>query len=309
MALDNTDLRYADNFAWNAHDFVYGVSLNNLPTVQDLWNTTPTWGFPYNGSPLAPAPGASALIDGGLGATQVGGATLYSMIDRTLYAEAGAYTTFAKNFQQAMGAWAPDQNQIDGGAPYWRVALQHDWDGHYLAIGHYGFRANVFPSGDKSAGTDRYTDLALDATYQFLGNLDHIFEVKTTYIRESQELYATRALVGTAFTANQLKTYKINAAYTFLQTYNLTFGYNRISGNRNMDIYNTDAGYSLNGRPDSNYFTVDVSYVPFGKSNSYLQPWLNLRVGLQYVAYTQFNGSSKHAEDNNTLLLNGWLAF
>jgi hypothetical protein len=309
LALDNTDLRYADNFAWNAHDFVYGVSLNNLPTVQDLWNTTPTWGFPYNGSPLAPAPGAAALIDGGLGATQVGGATLYSMIDRTLYAEAGAYTTFAKNFQQAMGAWAPDQNQIDGGAPYWRVALQHDWDRHYLAIGHYGFRANVFPGGDKSAGSDRYTDLALDATYQFLGNLDHIFEVKTTYIRESQELYATRALGGTAFTANQLNTYKINAAYTFLQTYNLTFGYNRISGNRNMDIYNTDAGYSLNGRPDSNYFTVDVSYVPFGKSRSYLQPWLNLRVGLQYVAYTQFNGSSKHAEDNNTLLLNGWLAF
>jgi len=309
LALDNTDVRFSDQATLAGQDLVYGISANNLPTVQDLWNTTPVWGFPFNSSPIAPAPSAAALIDGGLGATQVGGATLYSMINRLLYVEAGAYTTFAKNFQQAMGAWAPDQNVIDGGAPYWRVALQHNWDGQYVEIGHYGFRANVFPGGDRSFGTDRYTDLAVDATYQYLGDMTHIFELRSTYIRENQELFATHAAGGSPFSNNQLNTFKINAAYTFQQTYGLTFAYNRITGTKNTGIYNTDAGFAMSGKPDSEFFTVDLSYVPFGKNYSMLDSLMNLHVGLTYIGYNKFNGTSFHAGDNNTLLLNGWLAF
>ena len=49
------------------------VSVNNNPTVQDVWNTTPAWGFPYIASSLAPQfspPGT--LIEGALAGKVVG---------------------------------------------------------------------------------------------------------------------------------------------------------------------------------------------------------------------------------------------
>jgi hypothetical protein len=65
-ALDNTDIRFADHTTLAGQPLVYGVSLNNSPTVQDLWNTTPVWGFPYASSPVAPTPAAAVLLDGSL---------------------------------------------------------------------------------------------------------------------------------------------------------------------------------------------------------------------------------------------------
>jgi hypothetical protein len=34
-----------------------------------------------------------------------------------------------------------------------------------------------------------------------------------------------------------------------------------------------------------------------------------VRLAAQYVAYTQFNGSTRHAGDNNTLYLSLWTAW
>jgi hypothetical protein len=178
-----------------------------------------------------------------------------------------------------------------------------------VALGHYGLRANILPGGIRSSGADRYTDLALDATYQYLANYDHIFELKSTYIRETQELVAGVRLGNTPFANNQMNTFKINAAYTFLQTYSATFGYNQTTATANTGLYNTAGGFAVSGRPDSAYYTVELNYIPFGKDASVLASLMNLRVGLQYVGYDKFNGSSFHAGDFNTFLLNGWLAF
>lgn len=306
VAMDHTDIRFADRADLWGQDIVYGISLNNAPTVQDIWNTTPAWGFPFESSPLAPAPGTSALIDDVLG-TQVGGGSLYTMINGFLYLEAGAYTTFAKNVQKGMGTFEKEQNKIDGGAPYWRIALQHDWNGHYFALGHYALRAEVFPERDTSAGTDRITDLAVDATYQFLGNPKHIYELKGTYIREDQELSASRALGNSFNSQNTLDTFRINASYTYEQTYGITFGYNKIWGSK--DIGRFDEPDFANGRPDSEFFITELDYIPFGKTNSSAAPWLNLRFALQYAGYNQLNGTGHNAGNNNTLYLNGWLAF
>src|SRR5450631_640306 len=71
--LDNTDVRYADTTKFLGLDLLYGVSVNNNPSVQDVWNTTPAWGFPYLASTLGPAfspPGT--LIEGGLAGRVVG---------------------------------------------------------------------------------------------------------------------------------------------------------------------------------------------------------------------------------------------
>ena len=51
IGIDNTDLRYADLVVLPSEQtLTYGITLNNNPTVQDLWNTTPAFGFPYAGS-------------------------------------------------------------------------------------------------------------------------------------------------------------------------------------------------------------------------------------------------------------------
>ncbi len=295
LEMDNTDIRFADQLDLGDTPITYGVSLNNNPTVQDLWNTTPVWGFPYTGSGVQPGVGSSPLIDGGLG-SQVGGATAYTMINNLLYLEAGAYGSFSSSFQRAFGIGAPDRVSLDGPAPYWRAALQHDWKGHYFSLGHYGMSADVFPERNKANGADHYTDVAVDATYQYMANPKHIFEAKTAYIYEDQKLLASRS----SFTdRTYLTTYKLNLAYTFDQTYGITFAYNKINGSHDLD----------QNRPNSQYYTAELVYVPFGKSTSYLNPWLNLRTSLQYIGYSQANGTNDLASQNNTFMINGWLAF
>ena len=303
LALDNTDIRFSDQLDIDT-PVTYGVSINNNPTVQDLWNTTSAWGFPYNGSAVQPGIGAAALIDGGL-STQVGGASAYTMIDNLLYLDVGGYGSLDNNVQKAFGVADAAQQQVDGVAPYWRAALQKDWHGHYFELGHYGMIADVFPGRDRSQGADHYTDVAVDATYQYLANPKHIFEVKTTYIYEDQKLNASRALGSVASTGGTyLNTFKINSAYTFDQTYGLTFAYNRVTGTNDAYLY----GDNTVTRPDSQYFSTELVYVPFGKDSSYLY-LMNLRTSLQYIGYSQFNGANQAAQDNNTFMVNGWLAF
>lgn len=72
FGFDNTDIRYAHHLSFggsndNSHSVIVGVTLNNNPTVQDVWNTTPAWGAPYSGSSVAPSAITSAKIDSGAG--------------------------------------------------------------------------------------------------------------------------------------------------------------------------------------------------------------------------------------------------
>ena len=54
---DNTDIRYANTGELSGKELVYGVSLNNNPTVEDVWNSTPAWGYPYVASAAGADPG------------------------------------------------------------------------------------------------------------------------------------------------------------------------------------------------------------------------------------------------------------
>jgi hypothetical protein len=64
---DNTDIRYANSTKLFKKDLAYGITLNNNPTVEDLWNSTPAWGFPPISSSAAPSPTAAAMVNGTLG--------------------------------------------------------------------------------------------------------------------------------------------------------------------------------------------------------------------------------------------------
>ena len=260
------------------------------------------------------------MIEGSLG-QRVGGATAYMMFDKWLYAEAGAYASFSPSMQLGMGLTnANAQPQISGGAPYWRVTLQHDMSGHYFSLGTFGMQANVYPERDRSFGTDTITDLGMDANYQYLADPKHIFEFKSSYIREDQKSNASQNLGLTQYNNNHLYSLHSNASYTFDQTYTLSLGYLRNTGSADPLLYASNTTF----KPNSEAFTAELDYVPFGKTNDKYSSWTNLRFALQYTGYTKFDGGysnytsdylgdgsniSRSPQHNNTLFLNGWLMF
>jgi hypothetical protein len=100
---DNTDVHYADTTKVLGVDVLYGVSVNNNPTVQDVWNTTPAWGFPYIASTLAPqfAP-PGTMIEGRL-AGKVVGTGVYTFWNDMLYLEVSAYQNLSKQTLEVLG--------------------------------------------------------------------------------------------------------------------------------------------------------------------------------------------------------------
>src|SRR5208282_1277861 len=87
---DNTDIRFANKTTLGGKELVYGLDLNNNPTVEDLWNSTPAWGFPWIASDFAPTPAASPIINGLL-AQDVAGFGGYAMWDSHIYLDAAVY--------------------------------------------------------------------------------------------------------------------------------------------------------------------------------------------------------------------------
>ena len=120
---DNLDVRYARSATIGNTGLVFGISVNNNPTVQDLWNSTPAWGFPYISSALAPTPSAAPVLAGGL-AQRVLGATAYAMVDDHLYLEAGAYRGLSDRWLSRAGIGADANPHLDGLSPYWRATWQ-----------------------------------------------------------------------------------------------------------------------------------------------------------------------------------------
>ena len=91
-SIDNVDIRFASRYSASDTDVAYGLTINNNPTVSDIYNSTPAWGFPFASSSVAVAPNASTLIDGGL-SQQIVGLGGYAMFNHTLYAEVAGYRT------------------------------------------------------------------------------------------------------------------------------------------------------------------------------------------------------------------------
>jgi hypothetical protein len=133
---DNTDIRCANTGELSGKELVYGISLNNNPTVNDVWNSTPAWGYPYIASQLSPAHLTTTLIEGGL-AQQVLGLKPYIYWDRFFYAEAGGYRTLSPGQLSALGIPPPGTNSIDGIAPSWRFAMPA-WGNNTWEVGTFG---------------------------------------------------------------------------------------------------------------------------------------------------------------------------
>ena len=127
---DNTDIRYADSTKAGNLDVTYGITANNNPTVQDPWNTTPAWAFPYAVSTIANTPAAGTIVNGAF-AAHVGSVGAYAYVDDTLFLEVSAYRTFKPSVQNDLGVDPFDAPGLFGVAPYWRAALEPHWGNNW----------------------------------------------------------------------------------------------------------------------------------------------------------------------------------
>ncbi len=340
---DNIDIRYADRFIDDKTDLIFGLSANNNPSISDPWNTVAAW-MQY--VPV-PSPTSSQFIDGnapypGFGAGgNLFGLTAYAYWNRMVYAELGGYRTATGLFRfMSAGLADADVTKLEGINPYWRLAVNHEWGAHSLMIGTSGMLAKVYDdplnTSDPST-THRFTDLGLDAQYQYL--LDpHSVTAQFVYTRSHQRYPDFLAGQPVAFVdplgkplaatnaADTTHVMRAKLTYVYQARYGGSMGFFNLTGSTNTA--NQTSGYdpvtltitsdpaasapsmrvsgNLSGNPATRGWTYEAFWTPIQY----------LRIGAQYTAYTRYNGASsnydgfgRNASDNNSLFLYLWGAY
>jgi hypothetical protein len=315
FGLDLTDIRYADSATIGNIDFIYGVTFNNVPTVQDVWNTTPVWRFPFITSNFALSPAASTMIES-FGSSQTAGIGGYLFIHDILYVEMSGYGSLTPATQTVLGSSPPTLTYtIDGVAPYWRVAVEPNWGDYSWEVGTFGMAADIIPNRIFGFGTDKITDVGFDTQFQWIGDI-HAITARASYIYEKQLLDATFAMGNSANPSNNLSSLNISASYIYDHTVSLTGGFFRLNGSADAIAYANNFNFS----PNSQGWTVDLAYLPFSHGAPGPWPWLNTRIGVAYSWWTRFDGGTsdidpvqcpgcRSAKNNDTLLLYAWTAF
>ena len=308
---DNLDLRVVATTKLFDADTTYGLSLNNNPGVQDVWQTLPAWGFPFTTSKLSPAPASAPLLNGAF-AQNVLGISAYVWWDNCVYAEAGAYRSLSRGELRFLGVDPNATSLIDGTAPYARLAYERSAGSHDFQLGAFAFLANVFPGRNESAAaSDRFKDFGLDASYQYAGEKS-IVSANARAMHEEQELDASKPLGLSSRPSDWLDEATFDVSYYWDNTIGFTISHFQTWGSRDGALY----AANRTSKPDSDGFIFQLDGTPWGKDGAPFGNWVNLRVGLQYTAYTRFDGASTNfdasgtnASDNNTLRLFLWLAF
>jgi hypothetical protein len=263
--------------------------LNNNPAVQDVWNTSPAWRFPSATSAAAVNPAKSALIES-LG-MQVAGLGAYALVNNWLFGELTLY----RSAQQ--GAANPSDTSsftaIKGLSPYWRLAIQHQFDNSYMELGTFGMRSRHFIQGI-AGDMDNFTDIGFDFQYERtmpFGSLT----LHSSLITETEN----RNTLSNPTKLN-FNTFKVDGNIYLKNGFGATVGYFTKTGTADPFIS------SLTSKPDSKGLIFQLEYLP----------WFNTKLSLQYIVYNKFDGSKKNydgigrnANANNTLYILAWINF
>jgi hypothetical protein len=283
---DNTDIRAAGtNGKLFGKQLTYGLTMNNNPTVEDLWNSTPAWGFPFVSSNVAPGPTAGALINGGL-AQDVAGFGGYAMWNDHLYLNGTIYRS------EHIGSSQPNDGtccgiNIRGMAPYWRLAYQSIKGNNDFEIGTYGLHVKS-TNGAITGSEDSFTDWAADFQYNLTIPRwkNDVFTVRGTYIRENSALVSTPAM----FVSHHLNTVQGEAEYHWGTRVSTTVGLFGVTGTADPTLYQPSVAITgnLNGSPDTRGYILNLSW----------WPQQNIGLTAQYTGYTRFNGGSTNYDQN-----------
>jgi len=286
-----------------------------------------------------PSPASSRFIDGnapypGFGAGgNIAGLSAYGFLNQQWYAELGAYGTSRGplSFISA-GLDQASTTQLHGLNPYWRLAWNHSWRAHTLMLGSSGMVAQVYDdplhASDPST-LHRYTDLLLDAQYQYLLDPHSVtaqFVLTINRHRLPEALAgqpvpyvdaAGRPLANTrASDTNHLLRAKLT--YVYQARYGASLGLFKLTGTTDTAYLTPgyapgsappsrgDPGGNRSGSPATSGLTLEA----------FCMPIQNLRVGAQFTAYQRYNGAAqnydgygRNASDNNSLFIYTWLAY
>ena len=340
---DNIDIRYADRFIDEQRDLIVGVSANNNPSISDPWNTAAAW-MQY--VPV-PSPTSSRFIDGsapypGFGSGgNIAGITAYVYWNRMIYAELGGYQSAAGLFRlMRAGVADADATKLKGFNPYWRLAINREWGPHSLMVGTSGMVARVYDDPldtSDSAMTHRFTDLGVDAQYQYL--LDpHSVTAQVAFTRSHVRYSDAQAgqtidpavvvdaqgnplaLTNDSDTSNVLR---LKATYVYQAKYGGSLGFFNLTGTTNTAnqsaAYDPATGAVTLVDPASSRVNANLSGNPATRgvtAEAFWTPLQYVRVGAQYTAYLRFNGATsnydglgRNARDNNSLFLYVWAAY
>lgn len=309
-ALDQVDIRFATPFKIGDKEGIFGLSLNGNPTLTDPLNSLGQWRFPYTSSDFGFGTGPSPLIENL--ASSVIGLNAYTLWNKNFYAELGVYDTLSGKTLERIHA--DDPGKFKGVGTYWRFAYLKDMKRDNFSVGIFGFNAKLQPDRADLGTADRYRDIGVDASYQFLGNREHIYTLNASYTKEWQKLNYTFGTGGADHLKNRLDQFRLAASYHYMQTWGVTASL--------FDARTTkDAALNANaysGRGNTSGYTLQADWTPWGKETSWGAPWANLRLGVQYTGYNRFNGGrnyldengdDRRARDNNTLSVFAWTAF
>jgi len=307
LAIDNTELRYATQTHLFGQGATVGLSMNNNPTISDLWNVTPVWGFPFSSSSIAPTPAAASVIDGMLG-QRVAGLTAFAFINNTVFAEFGGYRASPIGAIQPLTNDSATTGVLRGVAPYWRLAVSKGWGNDVLMVGTYGIAERQYPGGgaDLTGPTDGFADIAFDAQFMRMSG-DNEITLAATWIHEKQSLDAAFASGAASAASHTLNTIRGRLTYHIRQRYGFTLAPFVVTGDADATLYAPAAVTgSASGSPNSSGIIAEADFMP----------WQNVRLSAQYTAYTKFNGGTtnydgfgRNASWNNTLYMSMWLMY
>ena len=270
---DNLDLRYADRIINDKQDLIYGLTLHNNPGVQDVWNSTPAWGYGVVPGSTGAGDGLKPMLDGGL-AQQVAGVGAYAYWNKTLYAELTGYRTGDGIFS-FMTQGNGGQINIKGTNPYARLALTHEWGPHNAMIGLSHLDVHQYTDPTSHSGpTDRYRDTGIDFQYQYL--LDpYTVTATVTRIHENIDY-------GAGSPSDTVNWLRAKTSFTYQAKYGATLSY--------FNLTNTLGAASKGWTPE--IFWTPVQYV---------------RLGMQYTKFSVDSAAfNPKAADNNTLFFYVW---
>ncbi|NMM10556.1 MAG: cytochrome C [Polaromonas sp.] len=307
-ALDNTDLRLVKTIGPEEKSMLFGLTLHNNPTVQDVFNTTPAWSYPYYSPSLAaPGRGTQTFLESG---ARVAGVGIYSYLFDSLYLEGTSYQT-AKGAFSVLRAGTPESQRISlsGSNPYWRIAYTFGDENQNLTLGHFG--ANVAVDvADGITPADRFRDRGFDVQYQFFSkDKHHIVTAHASVIKEKTDWRSGFPNGINDNPSSTLRSTRAKISYLYDRTYGITAGGFKVTGDADFARFG-----STTGNPDTTGYILELNYWP--TFNFLWDPQMNVRFGLQYTAYTKFNGSASNydatlrdAKNNNTLYLYAWFMF
>lgn len=306
-ALGPVDVRATHFFHVGDNELLVGVDSNNDPSVQDVWNTTPSWGYPFYTSPQALGAPASPMMTNL--AQQSGSVGAYALLNREFYAEVSMYSvgTGFYRWMTAGTSFASGAEYLKGFNPYWRAYWTKERGANVWMAGTFGMHSSVYPDSSSPHGTaDAFADTGFDSQYQHLGERGKL-TLRASYIYEDQVWDGSFSLGGSSTPRGNLKTLNLSGSYAWHEAWTFTGGYFSSNGSNNAALYgiNDPSGNLLTAKPNTNGYLLEVNRTL--KQNTILS--------LQYTGFLRYNGLSSNidglgrtAGDNNTLWLNVFFA-